>query len=73
MVAWRRRGPHPQLRARARCLRRVRNTGSLVQVNRHGGFTMLAGGLDRPTSLELIGRSAYVVTLTGEVWRLSPS
>jgi hypothetical protein len=46
------------------------NTGSLVKVNRHGSFTELAGGLDRPTSLELIGRSAYVVTLTGEVWRL---
>jgi sugar lactone lactonase YvrE len=46
------------------------NTGSLVKVNRDGGFTELATGLDRPTSLELIGRSAYVVTLTGEVWRL---
>ena len=46
------------------------NTGSLVRANRSGGFTVLAGGLDRPTSLELIGRSAYVVTLTGEVWRL---
>lgn len=46
------------------------NTGSLVKVNRRGTFTVLAGGLDRPTSLELIGRSAYVVTLTGEVWRL---
>jgi hypothetical protein len=45
------------------------NTGSLVMANRSGGFTVLAGGLDRPTSLEFIGRSAYVVTLTGEVWR----
>ncbi len=46
------------------------NTGSLVRANWHGGFTVLADGLDRPTSLEFIGRSAYVVTLTGEVWRL---
>jgi hypothetical protein len=46
------------------------NTGSVVKATRSGGFTALAGGLDRPTSLELTGRSAYVVTLTGEVWRL---
>lgn len=46
------------------------NTGSLVRVNRRGTFTAVTGGLDRPTSLELVGRSAYVVTLTGEVWRL---
>jgi hypothetical protein len=27
-------------------------------------------GLDRPTSLEFIGDTAYVVTLTGEVWEI---
>jgi hypothetical protein len=27
-------------------------------------------GLDRPTSLEFIGDTAYVVTLTGEIWRI---
>jgi hypothetical protein len=26
--------------------------------------------LDRPTSLELIGNTAYVVTLTGEIWKI---
>ena len=26
--------------------------------------------LDRPTSLEFIGTKAYVVTLTGEIWRI---
>jgi hypothetical protein len=46
------------------------NTGSLVKANRDGGFTVVADGLDRPTSLEFIGNSAYVVTLGGEIWKL---
>jgi hypothetical protein len=45
------------------------NTGSLVKVNGNGTFTVLADGLDRPTSLEFIGNTAYVVTLTGEIWK----
>jgi hypothetical protein len=44
------------------------NTGSLVQVNRSGAFTVLSEGLDRPTSLEIINNTAYVVTLGGEIW-----
>jgi hypothetical protein len=46
------------------------NTGSLVQVNRDGTFSVVADGLDRPTSLEFIGNTAYVVTLGGEIWKL---
>jgi hypothetical protein len=46
------------------------DTGSLVKVNGNGTFTVLAEGLDRPTSLEFIGNTAYVVTLTGEIWKL---
>ena len=46
------------------------NTGSLVKVNGNGTFTVLADGLDRPTSLEFIGNTAYVVTLTGEIWKV---
>jgi hypothetical protein len=46
------------------------STGSLVKVNRDGGFAVVADGLDRPTSLEFIGDSAYVVTLGGEIWKL---
>jgi hypothetical protein len=45
------------------------NTGSLVKVNGNGTFAVLADGLDRPTSLEFIGNTAYVVTLTGEIWK----
>jgi sugar lactone lactonase YvrE len=46
------------------------NTGSLVKVNGDGTFTVVADGLDRPTSLEFIGNTAYVVTLTGEIWKI---
>lgn len=46
------------------------NTGSLVRVNDDGTFTVVKDGLDRPTSLEFIGTTAYIVTLTGEVWRI---
>jgi hypothetical protein len=46
------------------------NTGALVKVNRDGTFTVITDGLDRPTSLEFIGNTAYVVTLTGEIWKI---
>ena len=46
------------------------NTGALVKVNGDGTFTVIMDGLDRPTSLEFIGNTAYVVTLTGEIWKI---
>jgi hypothetical protein len=46
------------------------NTGTLVEVNRDGTFTVITHGLDRPTSLEFIGNTAYIVTLTGEIWKI---
>jgi sugar lactone lactonase YvrE len=46
------------------------NTGALERVNRDGTMTAIATGLNQPTSLEIIGSGAYVVTLTGEVWRI---
>jgi sugar lactone lactonase YvrE len=45
-------------------------TGALVRVNRDGTMTTVAGGLDRPTSLEFIRDTAYVVTLPGEIWTI---
>jgi hypothetical protein len=39
-------------------------------VNGDGTFTVVVGGLDRPISLEFIGNTAYVVTLTGEIWTI---
>ena len=46
------------------------NTGALVEVNGDNTFTVITDGLDQPTSLEFIGNTAYVVTLSGEVWRI---
>jgi hypothetical protein len=46
------------------------NTGSLVRVNANGTFSVVADEIDRPTSLEIIGNTAYIVTLTGEVWTI---
>src|SRR5437667_2396763 len=43
-------------------------TGALVKVNGNGTFTVIMGGVDRPTSLEFIGDTANFVTLTGEIW-----
>jgi len=44
------------------------NTGSLVRVNPDGTFSIIADEIDRPTSFEIIGNTAYIVTLTGEIW-----
>lgn len=46
------------------------NTGALYRVE-HGRLVPVVGGLDRPTSLELVGDQAYVITLTGKVLRVS--
>ena len=48
----------------------LHNTGSLVKVNGDGTFTVVVHGLNQPTSLQFIGNKAYVVTLTGEIWRI---
>ena len=52
------------------------DTGRLVKVERNGSFTPLRDGsgkeivLDRPTSLEFIGNTAYVVSLSGAVVKI---
>jgi hypothetical protein len=46
------------------------DTGALMRANANGTFTTVADGIDRPTSLEIVGRTAYVVTLTGEIWKV---
>jgi hypothetical protein len=45
------------------------NTGRLLRVV-GDGFRAVAWRLNQPTSLELIGRNAYVVTLGGEIWKI---
>jgi hypothetical protein len=48
------------------------DTGKLLRVDGNGGFTdpAVATGLDQPTSLEIIGNTAYVVTLSGAIWKI---
>ena len=46
------------------------NTGSLLKVNWDGTFTVIMDNLNQPTSVEFIGNTAYVVTLTGEIWKI---
>ena len=46
------------------------DTGALVKVNREGHFTVVIDGLNQLTSLEFIGKRAYVVTLGGDVWKI---
>ena len=41
-----------------------------MRVNNDGTFTEVFAPLDRPTSLEFIGNTAYVVTLGGEIWKI---
>lgn len=53
------------------------DTGRLVKVERDGSMTPVVDSsgaeivLDRPTSLEFVGDTAYVVTLDGEVLRIT--
>ena len=50
----------------------LHNTGSLLKVEDDGSLTEVAGteGLDQPSSLEIVGTTAYVVTLGGEIWKI---
>jgi hypothetical protein len=44
------------------------NTGALMRVNGNGTLTTLADALDRPTSVEIINNTAYIVMIAGEIW-----
>ncbi|HEU5483551.1 MAG TPA: ScyD/ScyE family protein [Microlunatus sp.] len=46
------------------------NTGEIVAVNEDGSFESVVSGLDQPTSLELVGGTAFVVTLSGTILRI---
>ncbi len=46
------------------------DTGALVAVNGDGTVTVLVDRLNQPTSMEFIGNTAYLVTLSGEVWKI---
>ena len=42
-----------------------------VVADRHGQFLTLVSGLDRPTTFELIGNRAFVITITGKVLKVT--
>ena len=46
------------------------NTGALMRANDDGTFSTIVENLNLPTSVEVIGTTAYVITLTGEVWKI---
>ncbi len=43
------------------------DSGALLKINDDGSMTQVSGRIDQPTSVQIIGRTAYVVTLNGEV------
>jgi len=47
------------------------STGYLMAADRHGQFRSVVSELDRPTTFELIGETAYVITITGKVLRVT--
>ncbi len=47
------------------------NTGALMRVRKNGTLKTIVDELDRPTSLEIIKNTAYVVTIGGEVWKIN--
>ncbi|WP_426242944.1 ScyD/ScyE family protein [Nocardioides sp. LHG3406-4] len=57
--------------------RALPNTGRLLVVGRNGDLTAVIGAngqelvLDRPTSVEFVGRTAFVVSVTGDVYRIN--
>lgn len=46
------------------------HTGALAKVNGDGTLAVIVDQLNLPTSVEIIGNSAYVVSLAGEIWRI---
>ena len=45
-------------------------TGSLHRVESDGSLNEVASNLNLPTSMEFIGNTVYIVTLTGQVWAI---
>jgi hypothetical protein len=49
------------------------DSGELLKANRNGTFSVVAEGLDLPTSVDFSRDTAFVVTLDGEVWKIDVS
>jgi hypothetical protein len=48
----------------------IPNSGMLVELKGDGGMSVVADGLNLPTSFQIIGNTAYFVSLAGEVWAI---
>jgi len=44
------------------------NTGALLKLETGGNFSVTADELNQPTSVEIIGNTAYIISLAGEIW-----
>ena len=47
------------------------NTGLLMRADGHSQFRTVVSGLDRPTTFELVGHQAFIVTITGKVLKIT--
>ena len=47
------------------------NTGALLHLKPNGSFSVIADGLNQPTSMEFIGNKAYIISLIGEIWKIN--
>jgi hypothetical protein len=48
----------------------VPGTGALYRMASDGSVTEIVDSLNLPTSMEIVGKTAYIVSLTGEVWAI---
>lgn len=46
------------------------DTGLLLRADGHGGFVPVVDGIDRPTSMEIVGNDAYIIGVSGDVLRI---
>ena len=46
------------------------NTGALLKLKPNDTFGVIVDGLNQPTSMEFIGKTAYVISLVGEIWKI---
>lgn len=51
----------------------IADTGRLLVAEADGTFTVVVDGLDRPTSLEIVGDTFVVASLAGEVRQVGAS
>jgi hypothetical protein len=47
----------------------IENDGALWEINDDGSLRLIEANINLPNSMEIIENEAYVVTLTGDVWR----